>query len=137
MIPSPLYEPGYKTFSYNQKHFTCFITCLVFDTLLGPFYICSTYVLVRYCIGGIFYFLFPMSHIFIKLIMVRPFGNYHVLIKGFSLSWCKTTVNFCLFNCWVVLYHMIYACVISNGRVFGILQLHHCNNCLFLTLGRS
>ena len=99
VIPSPLHEPGSQTFFPNPISFTRFITCLVFDKLLGPFCICSTWGLVRSFSSGVFYFLFPIIHMFIKFIMVIPFGNSHVLGKGFSLSWCKQTVSFRFLNC--------------------------------------
>ena len=117
-IPFPLHEPISQTFSSNQKYLTFFITCLIFDKLMGTFFICSTWVLVRYWSGGMFYFLFPMSHILIKLILVRPLGNFHVLIKGFSLLWYKPIVNCWFFNCCVILSCMIDACGIANRKGF-------------------
>ena len=62
--------------------------------------------------------MFSISHKLIKLIMVIPFGNSHVLVKGFSLTRYKPTVNFRFFNCFVVLSRMIYACVIANRKAF-------------------
>ena len=84
-----------------------------------------------------FSFLFPISDTFIKLIMVRPFGNSHVLGKGFILPWCKPTVNFCFFNCCVILSGMIDACAIADRKRFRLIQLHCSNHYLFFPWGRS
>ena len=136
-IPSPFHEPGFQKFSSNPKSFTCFITCLIFDKLLGTFLICSTWGLVRCFSGGMFHFLFPMSHIFIVLIIVRPLENSHLLVKGLSLPWCKQTIHFCFFDCCLVLSRMIDACIIADRKGLNLIQLHQSNNYPSLPQGQS
>ena len=66
---------------------TLLINCLVFGKKIEPLSMLLAKSAQAISNGGIFSFLLPINHKFIRCIKVQPFGYFQVEGNGFSLSW--------------------------------------------------